>query len=472
MSANRSSAREAVEGWADAPRSKSAGPTEAAWDGWQSDRLAALQRELAKPSLSNRKAIIDALGAAIREATASGNPAAAMLLDLNGFLGINAAWGPAMGDQVLAATGDRISHFLAHAPRGGGTAYVGHLDSDHYLVVLTDVENFGALRALATELIAALAQPIVISEQSLSVSARAAIVQVPKHGRSVTSVLARGFRLLNTAARSTSDSVAISESDSGTASSLIMLERDLNAALSTDQLFVALQPKVEATTGLIHGAEALARWNHPERGALPPLVFVEAAEQSGLIFDLGLRILRDVCRASNGLAKSGKPFNLAVNVSPHQLAHNEFLGRFLEVVDREGVNPETLEIEVTETAAMMGGERMLESLRALRRCGIGVAIDDFGTGFSNLASLSALPADGLKIDRSLVSGSDDGGKAEALLGLAVNLGQTFGLITVAEGVETGDQLQRLKALGCDLIQGYYTGRPVPSSEFAERYLRD
>jgi EAL domain-containing protein (putative c-di-GMP-specific phosphodiesterase class I) len=284
-------------------------------------------------------------------------------------------------------------------------------------------------------------------------------------------VLGRGFRLLNTGARAKADGVALSEADAGEGPSMAMLERDLTAALSTDQLFIALQPKVAAATGEVQGAEALARWQHPERGALPPPVFIEAAEKSGLIFDLGLRILRDVCRASNALGDSGGTLKVAVNVSPHQLGHPDFLGRFLEVVDREGVNPGSLEIEVTETAAMMGGERMLDALRALRRCGIAVAIDDFGTGFSNLASLSALPADALKIDRSLVTGGDLGGKAQALLNIAVQLGRTFGLTTVAEGVETNRQLRHVTELGCDLVQGYFTGRPVRSGEFAERYLR-
>ncbi len=158
-------------------------------------------------------------------------------------------------------------------------------------------------------------------------------------------------------------------------------------------------------------------------------------------------------------------------MSPHQLAHPEFLSRFLEVIDREGVEPQMLDIEVTESAAMMGGERVSDSLHALRRCGIGVAIDDFGTGFSNLASLAALPADTLKIDRSLVTGGDAGGKAGALLDIAVQLGRTFGMATVAEGVETTEQYQHVTGLGCDYVQGYFTGRPVRASEFASYYLR-
>ncbi len=446
---------------------------EAAWSGWQRDRLSSLQQEFAPSALLERQELLDALNAAIREATATGRPAAALLLDLNNFSGINAAWGPAIGDEVLAALGARIAGFANERLKSSaGPPRAGRLDTDHFLVVVPGFESFGALRGLAAELIGIVAQPLALAGKSIAVGARAAIVQIPDHGRSLTSVLDRAFRLINSGARAKADGVALSEPEACGGPSTAMLERDLATALPTDQLFIALQPKVEAATGVVTGAEALARWQHPERGQLPPPVFIEAAERSGLIFDLGLRILHDACRAGNSLRETRPGFNIAVNVSPHQLAHPDFLGRFLEVVDREGVNPETLEVEVTETAAMMGGERMLESLTALRRCGIGVAIDDFGTGFSNLASLSALPADTLKIDQSLVSGSDRGGKAEALLNIAVKLGRTFGLTTVAEGVETNRQLKHVAELGCDLVQGYFTGRPVRATEFAERYLRE
>lgn len=444
-----------------------------AWSDWQHDRLLTLQREFAASGLLHRNELLNALNAAIREATASGRPAAALLVDINSFLGVNSSWGPSLGDEVLATVGLRIAGFVEERLKRAGSPAVsaGRLDADHFLIVVPQVDSFSVLQNDVVELVAALAQPMSLSGQSITVSARAAIVPIPAHGRSVTSVLARSFRLVNTTARAKSDGVAMSESDAGEGPSTIMLERDLTAALSSDQLSIALQPKVATATGEVHGAEALARWQHPERGSLPPPVFIEIAERSGLIVELGLRILRDACRASNNLAPEGKTLTIAVNVSPHQLNHPDFLGRFLEVIDREGVNPATMEIEVTETAAMMGGERMLDGLRALRRCGMGVAIDDFGTGFSNLAALSALPADSLKIDRSLVVGSDRGGKAEALLNIAVQLGRTFGLSTVAEGVETNHQLRHVRQLGCDFVQGYVTGRPVPAAEFAERYLR-
>jgi EAL domain-containing protein (putative c-di-GMP-specific phosphodiesterase class I) len=189
-----------------------------------------------------------------------------------------------------------------------------------------------------------------------------------------------------------------------------------------------------------------------------------------LIFDLGLRVLRDACVASTRLDAAGRGLSIAWNVSPPELAQPDFLAKVLEIVDRESVDPKALEIEITETAAMMGGECITQSLRALRRCGIGVAIDDFGTGFSNLASLSVLPADVLKIDRSLVAYEAGDGKAEKLLSIAIQLAHTFDLKTVAEGVETEAQLVRVRRLGCDYVQGFLTGKPVSTADFSRCYL--
>lgn len=439
---------------------------------WQREQLAGIEGAFAAPGLLGRQHFIDILGATIREATASGHAAALVLLDLNNFSGVNAAWGPAAGDAVIDAASRRIADFLAEfdATSDEARPKAGRLDSDHFAIVVPQVESFGNLRNAVVDLIRVLAQPLTFSGHSMALSARAAIIQIPVHGRSVTSALGRGFRLVNTVARAKVDGVALSDAEVVQGSALVMLEHDLATAIARDQLYIVLQPKVQITTGKVRSAEALARWHHPDHGAIPPPIFIETAEKSGLIFDLGLRILRDACRAGSALSGKVGKFSVAVNVSPHQLAHPEFLSRFLEVIDREGVAPGALQIEVTETAAMMGGERVVDSLRSLCRCGISVAIDDFGTGFSNLASLSALPADTLKIDRSLVEGVDRGGKAEALLGIAVQLGRTFGLATVAEGVETDRQYRHLSEIGCDQVQGFLTGRPVHATEFAKSYL--
>ncbi len=441
---------------------------------WQRAHLHGIESGLSDTHVPDRQSLLTALAAAIRDAIATGSPAAAILLDLNNFADINASWGPGAGDEVLEATAARIAEFLGGGfPRSASKWAItaGRLDADHFMIAVPDAPSTESLKVTAAELVRLLSQPLAVGGQSIAISARAAIVEIPAHARTVTSILGRGFRLLNGVARGNASGVAVSQSAAGVEMSTIALERDLAAALSAGQISIALQAKVETATLAVKGAEALARWQHPDRGWVAPPIFIEAAERSGLIFDLGLNILRHSCRASMMLSERRADLTIAVNVSVHQLSHPDFLGRFLEVIDREGVEPKRLEIEVTETAAMMGGERVLGGLQALRRCGIRVAIDDFGTGFSNLAALGSFPADILKIDRSLVTGIDESVRAAALFDIALQLGRTFGLATIVEGVETAGQFEKVKALGGDLVQGYFTGRPVPVAEFAERYLK-
>jgi predicted signal transduction protein with EAL and GGDEF domain len=419
----------------------------------------------------HRQAFLDALESAIRRSIATATPAALVLIDLNDFSEVNGAWGLAVGDELLAATAERIASFAAERLSPGiNSAFAGRLDADHFGVIVPDLRSIEATRVAVADLIAGLARPITLSGQTLGASARSVLIPIPEYGRSVTSVLGRGFRLLNSRARGKSDGVLLLAADAMPTAFIPALERDLAAALASDQLSIALQPKIEIASGLVRGAEALIRWSHPQYGPIAPPEFISTAEKSGLIFDLGLRVLRDACVASNRLDAAGRGLSIAVNVSPHQLTQPDFLAKVLEIVDRESVDPHTLEIEITETAAMMGGESITRSLQALRRCGIGVAIDDFGTGFSNLVSLSVLPADILKIDRSLVAYDAADRKSEKLLSIAIQLAHAFDVKTVAEGVETAAQLDRVRRLGCDYVQGFLTGRPVRTADFVSSYL--
>jgi diguanylate cyclase (GGDEF)-like protein len=457
---------------APAPRRGGAQPASARdWSDWQQDRLKEIGRAFSEAEPLGRDALLEALNHAIREAVASGEPAACVLIDLNNFAEINAAWGLPVGNQLLAAIAARLQAEAAQLTANSGHGVrVGRLDADHFVLVVPGAASAEALLQRVEAIVMALGRPYQLPQASMAVRARAAIVEIPAQGRSITTVLGRGFRLLNHAARVRPQGVAIAEAGSEQNASAALLERDLAAALNGDDFFIALQPKLAIATGRLGGAEALARWRHPRHGLVPPPAFIEAAERSGLIVDLGLRVLRDACRAARSLKTDGEPLKIAVNVSPHQLAHADFLSRFLEVVDGEGAEPSALQIELTETAAAMGGASVQETLQALKRCGIGVAIDDFGTGFSNLASLAALPADTLKLDRSLIIGWQAGGKAAALLDIAVHLARTFGMATVAEGVETEAQLNHVREIGCDFVQGFLTGRPVPAADFSDHYL--
>lgn len=230
-----------------------------------------------------REALIVALGAHIRDAVATGQSSALVLFDINNFAEINASWGVSAGDAVLLTAGLRLQDSVADRLEkvGATSSRVGRLDADHFAIVVSGIRNWGAMRDAVAELVRSLARPYTIEGQSIAVGVRAAIIRIPEHARSVTSALGRGFRLLNNAARLRPDGVALSEQEALQGSSSATLERDLASAIKTDQIFLALQPKVVTETGIVVGAEALARWRHPNRGLLPPSMFIETAEKSG-----------------------------------------------------------------------------------------------------------------------------------------------------------------------------------------------
>ncbi len=241
-----------------------------------------------------------------------------------------------------------------------------------------------------------------------------------------------------------------------------VLLRDLRAALATGGLEVHYQPKLSVHGGRIVGVEALLRWDHPERGPIPPGAFVPLAEECGLIEELGEWVLERACRDMLGHAG----LSLAVNLSPAQFRRRDLVGRIDRILDRTGFPPARLELELTESAVFADPARALSTIEALKQRGIRIVMDDFGTGYSSLSQLHRFPFDAVKIDRSFVARLDADDGARAIVRAIVSLGRNLGLEVVAEGVETGTQLQHLRAVGADQAQGYATGRPMPASELA------
>jgi EAL domain-containing protein (putative c-di-GMP-specific phosphodiesterase class I) len=240
-------------------------------------------------------------------------------------------------------------------------------------------------------------------------------------------------------------------------------EADLRHALEQGHLELHYQPIVSAGDGTVVAVEALVRWRHPDRGLLVPADFLPVAERSGLVVDLGTAVLGQACADLARWRAAGHELRVSVNLSPRQLHHEELVRTVLATCDRTGADPAGLVLELTEDALIEALGVAGAHLRDLRRHGALVALDDFGTGYSSLQYLRDLPVDMVKIDRSFVSGlgaGDDGALAEAIVGLAAALG----LVSVAEGVERVDQLRRLQAMGCEMVQGYLLGRPVPLEE--------
>jgi EAL domain-containing protein (putative c-di-GMP-specific phosphodiesterase class I) len=245
----------------------------------------------------------------------------------------------------------------------------------------------------------------------------------------------------------------------------VALEGDLRQAIARDEFGLAYQPIVDLATGRVVGVEALARWDHPERGAVSPARFVPVAEESGLVLPLGRSVLAAACRQAAAWHQDGADdLYVAVNISGRQLEDPRFVDDVAAAVAGAGLDPHALLLEITEGVLMQDTAANLARLAELKALGVRLAIDDFGTGYSSLAYLQRFPVDVLKIDKSFVDGVHDGGSHEALARTIIALGRTLSLSTVAEGVERAEQRAALLALGCTLGQGYLFSRPLPAAE--------
>jgi EAL domain-containing protein (putative c-di-GMP-specific phosphodiesterase class I) len=245
-------------------------------------------------------------------------------------------------------------------------------------------------------------------------------------------------------------------------------ERDLRNALSLKQLEVHYQPKVDVTTGRMNSVEALLRWRHPTRGLVGPLEFISLAEESGLIFSIGEWVLREACRQAREWQTDGLPFiRIAVNISPSQFRQPKFLDMVRSALVDHGLVPQYLEIELTETTVMDHADGSVEILEELSRMGVIVSIDDFGTGYSSMSYLRRFPIDKLKIDRSFIKDLTTHADAASIVKAIISLGHSLQLKVVAEGVETAQQLEQLRELGCDQFQGFYRSAAVLPSEIAQ-----
>jgi len=243
------------------------------------------------------------------------------------------------------------------------------------------------------------------------------------------------------------------------------LEMELRTAVADNQIQAYLQPIARTACGSAVGFEALARWNHPEKGLIMPSDFIEAAEETGLISTIGAQLLRQACQAMQ--LASPEAF-LSINISPVQLRQNDFVERFLRVLQEEKLSPERLQIEITEAVVLRDDAITQHNLLALRHSGMRIAVDDFGMGYSSLSYLKEYPFDTVKIDKSFTGGVTDNGRGLAIVKAIVDLAQAIGMDVTAEGVETEEQYLQLKKIGCSKVQGYLFGRPIPAQEVFRR----
>ncbi|MDQ6672792.1 MAG: EAL domain-containing protein [Chloroflexota bacterium] len=413
--------------------------------------------------LPNRTLLHETLERACQLAHRDNVAVALLFLDLDDFKTVNDSLGHAAGDELLVAAAARILSCL----RPGDLA--ARLGGDEFAIVLVGSADVHAARLVATRITEALREPFTVGTAELVLGASVGIAFASPATSGPDELLRNADAAMYAAkAQGKGRSAIFLEQMHRAAQARLALEGDLRRALAHDEFVVYYQPLVDLGSGAVTGSEALVRWNHPERGVVPPLDFIPLCEETGLIVPLGEWVLREACVALRSWQKRyverTAPI-VTVNLSPRQLQQSDLVERVARILRETDADPASLVLEITESTLLEESGPILSALEGLRDLGLRLAIDDFGTGYSALSYLQRFPIQVLKIDRSFVQGLGNSTSRSALVRAIVALGQALGMRVVAEGVETAEQRDQLRSLGCDHGQGYYFSRPLTMEGF-------
>ena len=372
--------------------------------------------------------------------------------EVDAFRDINDLHGPETGDQVLRLLGARVSRLV------GGLGPVARVTGSEFAFVIEVGHDDHELHAVMTALLEEMARPIRAGDLVIPIFCTAGLVELGQESRSLTTALRRTNLARTTAKAGGLGNWAIYHPEMTQIDTYRKwIEGELSAAIRTCAFDLVYQPQVESRTGAIVGYEALLRWEHPEKGFIPPSEFISVAEKCGLINQIGDWVLERACRDATRFAPD---VTVAVNVSPKQLETPDFVKKLAKTLRDSGVDPKRIELEITENILIFDRAKVRRKFLEIRELGCRIAIDDFGTGYSNLSYLTELPFSKLKIDQSLVARLEERDSGSALVATIVNMAHTLDSAVLAEGVESEEQVALLQAAGCTLMQGYYFGKPV------------
>ena len=409
--------------------------------------------------LVNRYRLEQIVDERIAETAASGTRLGVLVLDLDRFKDINETLGYHAGDRLLRDVGMRLEDLI------GDSGVVARLGGDEFGVLLSNV-SVGAINEQLESLHAALRQPYHADDLALHISAGIGTAVFPEHGGDATTLL-RHADAARFVAKEKRLRYAVYDGAQDRYSLLrVSLLGELQTAMDRGDLLLHYQPKLDLRDDAVREAEALLRWQHPSYGMIPPDEFIPMVERTGNIQLLTLWVIESALRQIAEWSRAGIALQVAVNISADDLRNPALAASVRDSLRRTGVPPEQLKLEITESAVVEDEKPVLDSLAQLHALGIALAIDDYGTGYSSLAQLKKLPVDEIKIDKSFVLGLDRNTDDEIIVRSTVELGHTMGLRVCAEGVESAAALRVLRKIGCELVQGYHIGRPMPAAQFA------
>jgi diguanylate cyclase (GGDEF)-like protein/PAS domain S-box-containing protein len=416
------------------------------------ERLTHLANMDVLSGLPNRGRVRQLLGEALRSATSGNVPCAIMFLDLDGFKPVNDTFGHPKGDAVLQAVAKRLCDQI------GTDGHVGRMGGDEFAIVIGDAQSRKKVEQLADSIIRSIKEPYMIDQTEIRIGVSIGCAFGPIDGATVDDLILKADLALYEAKGAGRGCVKYFSSElQSEQDDRVRLETDLRGAIAAKQFHLVYQPLVSAKTQKLVGFEALIRWNHPQRGFVPPNVFIPVAEESGLMPVIGEWVIEEVCRTA---ATWPDQITVALNISPKQIVLPALPNIVSQAIGRHKIQANRLELEVTEGVFLGDNGATLDVLKRLRALGVGIALDDFGTGYSSIGYLNKAVFHKLKIDGSFVREAGSRQENVAIIQSIVQLAKSFRMSVTAEGVETAEDFERMRDLGCDTIQGYLFGRPL------------
>ncbi len=426
---------------------------------WAEKRIRQLAYSDELTGLASRAYFYRHLEEKIRTAHLREEHFAILYLDLDGFKDVNDSLGHNTGDKLLKTIAARLQRVLRESD------FVARLGGDEFCFVMDRLDDQLTAADIAERCLQEVNLPVDLGSRELRPRCSIGIAHYPEDGNEAKALLKAADSAMYSAKEKGKHCYAFYQPRlTAEAEHRLQMEQDLRQALEHGELLLHYQPQINVRTGRMKGVEALARWNHPEKGMIPPGEFIGIAERIGLIKELGEWVLKTACTQAKHWQDMGLPsFTVAVNISPIHFQDPSLITTVEQVLGETGLQPKDLVLEVTESV-VQSVEESYDVFDRLQKMGLSIAIDDFGTGYSSLASLKQLPIDCLKIDRMFIVDMLNEAESSILLGVIVGAAHALNHSVIAEGVETREQLEILSGIGCNIVQGFYFSKPLPADE--------
>jgi diguanylate cyclase (GGDEF)-like protein/PAS domain S-box-containing protein len=412
-------------------------------------------------SLPNRLLFTDRLTLALAHARRSGTRLAVMFLDLDRFKIINDSLGHSVGDDLLRRVGERLEACVRQADT------VARLGGDEFTILVPGLLYDDDAARVASKILESIREPFQIGGRDLFLTTSIGVSLYPSDGEDAEALVRSADTAMYRAKEQGRDNYQLyAPAMNARAVERLLLESRLRPALHNGELTVHYQPVVDLRNGRIAGAEALLRWSHPDLGLVPPARFIPIAEMSGMIVPIGSWVLREACARAREWQREWPGMTVSVNLSSRQFQQADLVADVRRALKETGLDPGSLDLEITESSAMANAEQSIATLSDLKELGVGISMDDFGTGYSSLAYLKRFPIDKIKVDQSFIRDIPDDTDDAAIVTAIIAMARSLQLVVVAEGVETEEQISFLREHGCDRMQGFVMSRAVPPAEFA------